>query len=270
MRIIIPATSIHRPVVELSIERLKRRYPLADILIITPAPDVFAEFKCDTVQIGADADYSPITKAELAATLFREKAHLAGWYFQQFLKYAAVAAAQDRRVLVLDADTVVLRDIECEPGTFFTSKARHRDYYEHFKILFGDLISFQASAITNFMWFDSDEVRRMLVEICERHSKSWWLAIISIANGIHAECAFSEYETYANWVSLRHGCHTEVPIHIFWRGDLLLRSRTDHYRVLREVEKRGYDAVAFEMQHRRGIIRQLGARFILNFSIRRW
>lgn len=271
MLVVIPATSSHKPVVEVSITRLRRRFPQASFLVVCPSPEVFANLRSNNVDIAADDEFAPVTKPVLAAALSPAKRHLVGWYYQQFLKYAVVAKTREARVLVVDADTVLIRDIECGPNVFFTSKERHEVYFEHFRCLFGASAPFQASAITNFMWFDSDALRGMLSEIQElNNNKWWWEVIIDIANEISADGAFSEYETYANWFSLRHGHHIEVPIHMFRRGDLLIRSEADYSRVVDEVATKGYDAVAFELNHRSGFLRQLGAWMVLKLAIKLW
>ncbi len=270
MLIVIPATSSHKPVVEVSITRLMRCFPQASFLVVCPSPNEFANIRNHIINIAADDEFAPINRSDIAAALSPAKRHLVGWYYQQFLKYAVVAKTSEERVLIVDADTVLIRDIESLPNFFFTSKERHEGYFEHFHSLFGTAAPFKASAITNFMWFDPVELRTMLSEIQERYNEKWWQVIISIANEIATDAAFSEYETYANWYSLRHGHHTEVPIHIFRRGDLLVRSETDYSRIVEEAEAKGYDAVAFELNHSSSFFRRFGAWVMLKFAIRWW
>lgn len=270
MLIVIPATSNHKQVVEVSLARLKHRIPEASYLIVCPTPGIFTKLIDTNVHIAADNEFAIVKKTVLEAALSPTKRHLVGWYYQQFLKFAVVAAAREACVLVLDADTVVMCDIQCNQNVFFTSKERHEPYFDHFRILFRATPPLKASAIANFMWFNTEAVREMLSEIEALHHDDWWKVIINIANDISADGAFSEYETYANWFSLRHGPHFEVPIHIFRRGDLLVRSVTDYTRVIAEVESAGYDAVAFELNHRGGFLRRLGTRLLLKFAIKRW
>ena len=270
MLIFIPATCRHKPVVEISIGRLKKRFPDANFLIVCPFPDVFSDLGSTRVRIASDEDYLVVSKAALKELLSPSKWHLVGWYYQQFLKFAVVAASKEDKVLVLDADTVVLRDIQSEAGVFFTSKERHDVYFEHFQDLFNAPAPFKASAITNFMWFNPEALRALLQEITEIHHEVWWKVIVEIANKKSANGAFSEYETYANWYSIRRGPHTEIPIHIFRRGDLLLRHPADYQRVVSEVESKGYDAVAFELNHRGGFYRRLGAWLLFKLAIKQW
>jgi hypothetical protein len=256
--------------VEISIDRLKRELPEARFLIVCPSAGDFSHLNDGRTSIAEDSEYAVVSKAELRQRLAPSKHRLVGWYYQQFLKFGILAATQEKRALVLDADTVLLRNIRSDANTFFTSKERHEVYFKHFKLLFKADAPFQASAITNFMWFDTDAVREMLLDISGCNSQAWWTAITDTANELAGEGTFSEYETYANWYSLRHGPHVEFPINIFRRGDLLVTSSNDYHHVVADVEAQGYDAVTFELNHHGGRLRRLVARLLLRFSIKRW
>jgi hypothetical protein len=270
MLIFIPAIVNHRPIVEISISRLKKKYEDAKFLIICPLIEQFSDLRSENIQVAADSEFAPISKQELAIILSQEKKHLVSWYYQQFLKYAVVAKTYETRILVIDADTILIRDIECMEYTFFTSKERNQGYFEHFLKLFGKIAPLQNSAIANFMWFSPSQLRRMLSEIQLNFQKDWWVALVDVANTIQTDTAFSEYETYANWCALSNVRCIETPIHIFRRGDLLLKSESDYAKVVNEVESKGYDAVAFEMNHHSDFLRRLGARVVLKLSIRNW
>jgi hypothetical protein len=270
MLIFIPAIANHRPVVEISISRLKRKYQNANFLIVCPLVEQFSDLGGENIQIAADAEYAPISKLELALILSPEKKHLVNWYYQQLLKYAVIAKSHERRILVIDADTVLIRDIDCVEYTFFTSKERNQGYFEHFFKLFGEVAPLKNSAIANFMWFSPSQLRIMLSEIQLKFQNSWWIALVDVANTIKIDTAFSEYETYANWCALGNGRHIETPIHIFRRGDLLINSESDYAKVVNEVESKGYDAVAFEMNHQNSFVRRVGARVVLMLAFRNW
>lgn len=270
MLIVIPAIAQHRPVVEISIARLKLRYPDAKFMVVCPSLDDFSNLSDCRVNVTSDESLAPVSKVELTRALAPSKRHLAGWYYQQLLKYAAVTASKSTRVLVLDADTVILDDITCKPGTFFTSKERNASYFEHFNQMFGINPILQGSAIVNFMWFESQALRTMLATIESEHKQDWWNVIISIANNIKTAGAFSEYETYANWYAAWAGKHIEIPISIFRRGDLLLRHRDDYLRVASSVEKKSYHAVAFELNHQNTLIRRIATRLAFHLGLRLW
>lgn len=266
----IPAVATHRPVVQLSLARLRDCLPDAQVLIVTPTPEAFDDLSGPATRVVHDRQFAPITKQDLVPLLNPSKRHLPGWYYQQLLKYAIVASSDAARTLILDADTVVLRDLNCEPGTFFTSRERNEGYFEHYRRFLGKAAPLQASAVTNFMWFDSAALRAMLSMAEERHGRPWWQSVIDIANGIQADAAFSEYETYANWYAAEFGRFTEVPIDMFRRADLLLRNDGDHARVLEAIRIKRYDAAAFELHHRSSWARRVTVRAVFGLGLRAW
>lgn len=266
----IPAVAPHRPVVELSLSRLRECLPDAQVLIVTPTPDAFNDLAGPGVRIEHDKRFAPITKQDMAQLLDPSKRHLPGWYYQQLLKYAIVASSDAVRTLILDADTVVLRDLRCEAGTFFTSRERNEGYFEHYRRFVGKDAPLKASAVTNFMWFDNAALRAMLSMTEARHGQPWWQSVIAIANGITADAAFSEYETYANWYAAEFGRFTEVPIDMFRRADLLLRNDGDHARVLEAIRSKRYDAAAFELHHRSSWARRVSIRAVFRLGLRAW
>jgi hypothetical protein len=266
----IPAIAAHLPIVEISLSRLRERFKNASFLIVSPSPHLFNHLADKQTRIAPDSEFAAVSKIEVEGLLSPNKRQRSGWYYQQLLKYAIVSAAPFVRVLILDADTVVLREIEIAHNEFFTSKERHKPYFQHFLTLFNADPPFKSSAITNFMWFRPVALRRMLSEIEKIHKKSWLRAIIDIVNLIEHDGAFSEYETYANWFALRNGPHKELPIHIFRRGDLLLSKKRNYRRVVDQVLRSNFDSVAFELNHRQDIIRKIGSQIILRLSIKDW
>ena len=268
--VVIPAIAEHSPIVEISLPRLRERFKQASFLIVSPSPEIFNHLADEQTRIEPDAAFSVVSKIELEGMLSPDKRQKSSWYFQQLLKFAVVAQAQNQRVLIVDADTILLREIEIAPGEFFTSKERHNPYFQHFNALFKANPPFKSSAITNFMWFSPIALRQMLGEIEQHHQESWWKAIITVANSILNDGAFSEYETYANWYALRHGPHLEIPIHIFRRGDLLVHGSVSHLDAVNATRLAGYAAIAFELHHSRTIMRYLGAWAILRLRLKIW
>lgn len=266
----IPATSSHRPIVEISLPRLKAQLRQADFLIVSPSPEAFMHLADEHTRIAPDDEFSVLTKAEVAALLVPQKQKVAGWYYQQLLKYSIVAQSKFDRVLILDADTVVLRDIQTSDCEFFTSKERHRPYFDHFEALFGARPPLKSSAITNFMWFNPLALCEMLSEIEARHHKLWWTAIIDIANPISEKAAFSEYETYANWFALYRGPHTEIPINIFRRGDLLTSKDLSQINAVSAAINKNYEAITFEINHPQTNIKRFFAWVIVKIGFKLW
>jgi hypothetical protein len=270
MRIVIPSTLAHKPIVKISTDYYKTIYPEASILIVCPSKSDFSDMVCNQIEVAEDADFEFLSKSNLKLLMSSSNQNLVGWYYQQLLKYAIVSKLYDEYVLVLDADTVVLRNLSSEKDVFFTSKEKSLNYYTHYIELIKKTPTLKSSAIVNFMFFKPDFLRMMLNDITQSHKQPWWQAIISIANQIAPPGAFSEYETYANWYSMSQGAHKEVPINIFRRGDLLVSAKTSYSRVVEKVNIKGYDAVAFELNHKKGFFRTFAAKLVLNFNLKPW
>jgi hypothetical protein len=270
MRIVIPSTSAHKHIVKISIDYYKTIYPEASILIVCPYKYDFLDLICNQVEVAEDVNFEFISKSDLKLIMPSTRQNLVGWYYQQLLKYAIVSQLCDEYVLVSDADTVVLRDLSSEKDVFFTSKEKSIKYHAHYIELIKKSPTLKSSSIVNFMFFKPNLLRLMLSDIEQSHNQPWWRAIISIANLIEPSGAFSEYETYANWYSMIHGTHKEVPINIFRRADLLISSNNSYSRVVEKLNIKGYDAVAFELNHKKGFYRKIAAKVVLNLNLKPW
>jgi hypothetical protein len=134
----------------------------------------------------------------------------AGWYFQQFLKYAFERVSNDEDYfLIWDADTVLLRPISLftEAGLPLYTRAteNHRPYFETFEALFGEPAPREFSFISQHQLIHKATLREMLAEIEARHpaSQNWAWAIMDNLRG-EGSNRFSEYETYGHYVKLRY------------------------------------------------------------------
>jgi hypothetical protein len=270
MLIFIPALLQSRPIVLITIARMKDKFPAANILIVTPNVEDYIDLVTSNLKVLPDAQFAEVGKKELESYLSASKSILSGWYYQQLLKYAVLSKVEDDEVLVIDADTVILGDTSFKLNSFPTSAEYHQPYFDCFYSIFKKTAPFKASAITNFMWFQTALLRQMLKEIEIIHYGIWWEIIIGKANEIDSDFAFSEYETYANWVSIKNHGHLEEPINIFRRGDFLTKNNTDYQSIVNKVNSMGYFAVAFEFNHTKGFFRKILAWFLLNLGIKWW
>lgn len=270
MKVCIPAIADHLAIVRVSVAWLRKTMPDVGLTIVCPDPAQFAEFVPQGIAVAADADFAVIGKAALRAELAPDKQRVTGWYYQQLLKFAIVAAQPDDHVLILDADTVLLRDLRTSPPTFYTTREENAPYFEHYGRLMGASRTLTRSAVANFMVFAPASLRDMLADIERRHGAPWWKAIVDIANAIDSPTAFSEYETYANWMAAANPAQPVQPLRLFRRGDLLVSSPPDFDRVSAAAARRSYDAIAFEMQHRSDFRRRLQARLVMALGLAPW
>ena len=130
----------------------------------------------------------------------------AGWYFQQFLKYAFVDFSNnDEHFLIWDADTLLLKPIEFfnPEGLPIYTKAdeHHRPYFETYHALFGEEAERDFSFISQHQIIHKATLRQMLNEIQQRNpsAQSWAWAIMKNLRGSGSNL-FSEYETYGHYL----------------------------------------------------------------------
>lgn len=134
----------------------------------------------------------------------------AGWYFQQFLKYAFVNVSNnDDHFLIWDSDTVLLRPIDFfDPhGRPIYTKAteHHIPYFQTFEHLIGFPANREYSFISQHQIINKNILREMLSEIesSNPENRNWAWAIMNNLRG-EGTNLFSEYETYGHFMKMRH------------------------------------------------------------------
>lgn len=136
---------------------------------------------------------------------------VAGWYYQQFLKFAFAEKSSLPFCLIWDADTVPLREI-----TFFDEKERvyltdaeeyHPAYFATFENMFGYKAPSKRSFISQHIMIETKMLSEMLAEFRMRCASSnhWSYYIVNnLAKTSDGKNLFSEYETYANYMLAKH------------------------------------------------------------------
>lgn len=269
MLIVIPATRQHKSTVEISIKRLKLFYRNVLIWIVCPNPLDYQDLRSKNVYIFPDDKFSVINKSQLKQLFTKNEKHLIGWYYQQILKYSIISSVKKEcKVLLLDADTILLDKFEPLKKGFFVSKEPVNVYQDHFRMLLGFEPKLKKSPITNFLWINPLQLNRMLKEIEKKHMCYWWQAIIKIIKV--EKYSFSEYVTYANWVSNSLNNHEEVLIKSFRRADLLDVFFKNSDQIIKTIKLKGYQTATFELCHNKNLTLKIFAFIILSLSIRFW
>lgn len=155
-----------------------------------------------------DAALPGLTLAEFRRFPVQSFPRGAGWYYQQFLKYAhAFTEPESEYYLIWDADTIPLRPMEFFDAegrmVFTTSGEHHVPYFETYRRLLGEDAWVEFSFISQHQVVCKALLREMLGKIEGRHGKPWPKAI--------ADCLqpqgynlFSEYETYGHYLKNHH------------------------------------------------------------------
>jgi len=240
-------------------------------MLVTPDPASLSSLRDLQVDIAADSDYMTLSKAQVQDKLPQSKKRLAGWYYQQILKFDIVLKSRASHVLILDADTVLLKAIRMpapDEIVFPRSSEFHEPYFRSFESLTGMQRSLKWSAIVNVMWFSRTSVADLVNHIERQRGLCWRQAILEVSARDNSDGSYSEYETYANWCA-HHAKHvTQSPFRLFRRADLLLSRHRSVERIVVEAEQRRYDAIAFEQEHsNRTRLRRVAARALFSVGL---
>jgi hypothetical protein len=128
------------------------------------------------------------------------------WIYQQFLKWSVHTMTGTPYYLVVDADTVFVRPQVFERRgriTFNYSDEYHQPYFDIYRRLLNEPVSFPSSFTSHQMLID----RRILGELKGRieaiHGCGWQEAILRNLDRSEPS-AFSDYDTYGQYVFLHH------------------------------------------------------------------
>jgi Family of unknown function (DUF6492) len=127
-----------------------------------------------------------------------------GWYFQQILKLGMADWVETDHYLVVDADTVFLRDVSLfnHDGRplYATGTEYHKPYFDIFERLLGFSANREYSFTVHHMVYNKHIVRAMRERFPE---KPWHLSIVRYIEPQapwFSESQFNEQDTYGHYV----------------------------------------------------------------------
>lgn len=200
-----------------SLPYIKRFLPCKQIVVIANASIREKVEALDCIGfIDEDELYDGLTFANvsrLISEIYPKAVRRAGWYFQQFLKLAYAWRCKGDCYLTWDSDTIPVKDIN-----LFSSDGR--PYLDYLPVPYGDSGYFdflqhlrdgnfrrldkEKSFITEHMFFSTQMVKRMLVDIeTNRYicGESFFERILRAIDKKQLNLSgFSEFETYAAYV----------------------------------------------------------------------
>lgn len=159
-----------------------------------------------------EENYLPYVQREKIAAKFemhnQSLLYRTKWVYQQFLKLfsAKVIPELTDSYVMVDSDTIFLRDVPFDPEKFYYCKAEeyHKPYIQPIKKLFGieDTIGF--STISHHMIFNKEKLNEMISTVEKRFdSESFFDCVLSILDYNEASC-MSEWDLYANYMLLNY------------------------------------------------------------------
>jgi len=184
--------------------------PIREIFVIA-TPSLLAQTICRKLNVLLVDEDSvlPIQKRDIS--FISCGVDRSGWIWQQLLKLQASSVASLRDYAVIDADTILLQKHVFSLGRtaalFYLSDELHAPYRQTYLNLTGTPCSLPVSCVSHGMAFDRDMAMSLKKAIEAHTGLRWYEAIINLTDKTNPS-AFSEYESYANYVS--SACHQEV------------------------------------------------------------
>lgn len=193
-------------------------WKLAAVRVLRHIRATSYELICPDAQVQAFRDATPVGwqitgESAYSANCSQEMIHRialganrnrVNWIFQQFLKInAAKARDEDDIVLIWDADTIPLRELEfIDPSDgkllCYHSREVHQPYFDSMQKLLGFGKACEPSFIAQCLPVRAGWVTEMVCEIEDRFSVPYPEAVMSVLPGISGS-EFSEYETIGTW-----------------------------------------------------------------------
>lgn len=180
------------------------RNPVSRVTVLipddSPAPDLHGQDLDVPVQI--DRDSEVLSGIDVSAALSDVPQDRRGWILQQLVKLAAAGKSDAPGVLVVDADTLLLR-----PRTWLAQGGRqilclsqelHKPYRDHFAAVWGSAYAQKASFVTHHQLMQPAIVREMFGD--DLSGLATWIEALDPRE----PSAASEYHDYGTYLINRH------------------------------------------------------------------
>ena len=205
--VLIPVASTDTSVLPLTVEGLRRNlaHPLGKIIVVTQADSdahrLAAELGCEVID---EETVVPVRRADIDYRV--EPWDRSGWLLAQLLKLSAEIVSTEDHVLVIDADTVLIR-----PQTFtyrgavvaLVSGEYHPPYFEAYRALLDEKPLSRVSFIAHQTVMSRRTLADLKALIERRRSRPWWQAILDVCDFSELSC-FADYELYGNYAFSRN------------------------------------------------------------------
>jgi hypothetical protein len=219
------------PVWKIAATLLPRYLNVRRLVVIVPSKDVslFENAVSTPVVVWNEDEILP----EMTIASLRSYDHpcfprIAGWYYQQFLKFAyAFAEPSEDYYLIWDADTVPLRPISLFDSDgrmlFVPADEFHQPYFDTYETLLGEPADYRHSFVSQHQLIQKSVLRELLQWIEQRSGGySWpWAIVRALPSGFGN--FFSEYETYGQYLQAHY------PDRMVWRDLPWLRGGTEQH-----------------------------------------
>ncbi len=205
---VIPCHPKDFPSLKMSIDGIKNNISCCNKIFVISNDDP----NIDGVTHISESRYFPYIDKEKISKKFESNnpslLYRTKWIYQQFLKLysAKVIPELTNSYVVVDSDTIFLRDVFFDPTKFYYCKAKeyHKPYLEPIKKLFNIEETIGFSAISHHMIFNKKKLNEMISVVEKRYdSESFFDCVLNILDYNEASC-MSEWDLYANYMIINY------------------------------------------------------------------
>ncbi len=203
---IIPCHPKDFPSLNLSINGIKNISCYKNIFVISKEDP-----KIEGVTFISENKFDKFVTKDKIKNIWEEKnktlTHRSKWIYQQFLKllsFKVIENLSDSFVIV-DSDTIFLKDIEFDSNIFYYCKAEeyHIPYLNPIRILLKINETIGFSTISHHMIFNKEKLSMMIDQIENSFGKTFVDIVLDIIDYNEGSC-FSEWDLYSNYMLLTH------------------------------------------------------------------
>lgn len=247
-----------------------RYLPVKNIYVAAPesVQEKVTAFNDSRIIFVNENEFSDVMRIrELYSSRTSVNPNRAGWYIQQFIKMEFCHFTNDDYYLIWDSDTIPLKPVEMfadDGRPYFDMKKEYNPPYfaTMSRILPGVTKTVQKSFISEHMIIRSEYMREMIKEIessAGLEGNNFQEKIMSAVDTEDlSESGFSEYETYGNYVMVRHeGSYILRDWRSLKHGGRFYSDISDVSPEVLQWISAEYDAASFEKWSKRSRIAKL-------------
>lgn len=205
---VVPCHPKDFPSLKICVRGIKENISIANRIFVVSNEDP----NIDGVIHVPEENYAPFVDRERIAENFRERCpnllYRTKWIYQQFIKLFSAKAIPELTdsYVIVDSDTIFLRDVPFDPDKFYYCRAEeyHKPYLEPIKKLFGIEQTIGFSTICHHMIFNKEKLNEMMEGVMKKYeSDSFFDTVLSILDYTEGSC-MSEWDLYANYMILNY------------------------------------------------------------------
>mgnify|MGYP001303099447 CR=1 FL=1 len=190
-----------------------------------------------------EASVLPIRKTDIHYLYGSHRQDRSGWLFQQLLKLSCEEVSTAENILIVDADTILIR-----PQYYFhngiaimnVSDEFYIPWFLRYEKVYGRRLLFPISFTSHQMLYERDQLREMKASIVRRHDQLWFEVLIGLIDS-NEKSVMSEQDFYGHHVLSVDKKRRKL---VYWKNIRLERAQVDPYEEYEERYASEYKSVS--------------------------